>query len=474
MFSDAWTRTAYSVDASHYEITPLAVVHPADQEDVQNICRVCSAENQTIVARGAGTGLLGQALSDGIVLDFTKHMNQLLEIEEDYVVVQPGIVKGVLDRELRKRGKWLPADPASSNYCTLGGMIANNSSGIHCLGYGDTVDFFEGARFVFSDGSAGYASSSDCDDRTGRLQGIVEPAIAHIQRTFPKVRKNSCGYRLDSVMRHGKFQPHKILAASECTLAIVTQAKFRIMDLPEHRSLGVAGFSDLGAAIASVPALLKLEPVALEMMDHTVVSISKNGSANGCLLFIEFAGAMQWVDRQLRACLQIVGQIGSTVEYASDSQSLDRIWGARRGALNNIMKLTVGSRKPIGLIEDTVVPVDMLGTHVEGILHEYKKKNLDYVMYGHAGDGNIHTRPLVDLDSEPQAGLVEGLAANVFRRVVASGGTITGEHGDGLARTPYIEMLYGPETLRIFKEVKELFDPQFLLNPGKKLSVRVQ
>ena len=472
VFDDSWNRLVYSVDSSHYQIMPEMVVFPTDEEDVAKVCRYCSSKQLPIGARGSGTGLLGQSLTDGAVLDFTKHMNRIVEIEQDYVIVQPGVVKAVLDRELKKKGKFLPPDPASSNYCSVGGMVANNSSGIHCLGYGNTIDFLLGVSVVYADGSKGYAEEGRFDKKFAMLRDLLFPMLDIIHRRFPTVNKNSCGYRLDSVVQEDKFLPHKILAASEGSLGLLTEAKFRILDLPEHRCLLVLGFSDLLAAVSAAPVILKFSPVALEMIDHTVVSSDRPGSGYGCILLVEFAGNRTLADRQLESCAHEMKSRCSVTEYASDESSLKRIWGARKGALNSIMKLTVGSRKPFGLIEDTVVQPEDLPDHVGALLKEYSRNKLEYVMYGHVGDGNLHTRPMVDLQSDAQMKMIEGIATRVFKRVVRRGGTITGEHGDGISRLPYIPMVYGRPIMKLFEQVKETFDPKYVLNPGKKIISR--
>lgn len=474
VFSDDWTRSAYSVDASHFEVVPEAVVFPSDADDIRNICGYAYDRGIPIGTRGAGTGLLGQSLCDGIVMDFTKHMNKLMEIGDDYVVSQPGMVKAVLDMELKKKGKFLPPDPASSNFCTIGGMVANNSSGIHCLGYGNTVDFLEGVQFVYPDGGLGHADDKCCDEKTGRLEDILVPHHQVIQSSYPKVSKNSCGYRLDSVVQEGRFRPQKVFAASEGTLGIMTEARLRILDIPEHRCMIVGGFSDVAKAIAKVPSLLTLHPSALEMMDHSVVAPGIKSADGGCLLFIEFDGTKSVAERMLSKCRGLIGDSALVLEYASDEASLARIWAARKGALNNIMKLTVGSRKPVGLIEDTVVSPDNLLGHVTDLVSDYNEMGLDYVLYGHAGDGNIHTRPVIDLESAGQIRMMQALASRVFQRVVERGGTITGEHGDGIGRMQYLELVYSRKIRELFREIKELFDPKYLLNPGKKVPQKVR
>ncbi|HXG07992.1 MAG TPA: FAD-linked oxidase C-terminal domain-containing protein, partial [Nitrososphaera sp.] len=344
-----------------------------------------------------------------------------------------------------------------------------------------TIDFLEELDIVYPDGNIGFASADRFDDRLERLCKLLQPYSDAIRKGYPKVSKNSCGYRLDAVITGNKFQPHKVFAASEGTLGIVTSAKMRILDIPEHRSILVLAFKNLVDAVSAVPAILKkFSPAALEMLDHTVVShggkMHNNYSGAGCLLFVEFArtdSSSRNVDEdQMSHCRQELAGRCSVVEYASDEESITRIWSARKAALNNVMKITVGSRKPMGLIEDTVVDPVFLPDHVTEILRAYKENNLDYVVYGHVGDGNLHTRPIIDFSSKSQIEMMERIAADVFTRVIKVGGTITGEHGDGIARVKYIEMVYGRELCCLFADVKRLFDPNFTINPGKKVLVR--
>jgi FAD/FMN-containing dehydrogenase len=234
----------------------------------------------------------------------------------------------------------------------------------------------------------------------------------------------------------------------------------------------VLAFESVVDAASAVPAILRFSPAAVEVMDHSVMSGGRDTLNAGCLLFIEFSGAGFTVERQSAGCREKLRGVCSVIEDASDKASLDRIWGARKAALNNIMKLTVASRKPIGLIEDTVVHPENLSSHINEILNQYGLKKFDYAIYGHAGDGNIHTRPLVDLESAPELQAMNEIAESVFRRVIQSGGSITGEHGDGIARLPYVEMLYGKSVMALFRNVKEIFDPLYILNPNKKVPVR--
>jgi FAD/FMN-containing dehydrogenase len=489
ILSDSWSREVYSVDASNYAIRPSMIVCPQNEYDIQEVCRYCFSKNVSITARGAGTGLLGQSLSDSIIIDCTRHMNSITEIGDDYVIIQPGVVKGILDKELKKKGKFLPPDPASSNYCTIGGMIANNSSGAHCLGYGNTIDFLQEIHVVYSDGSSGLLGSKRRtstgefgNDVNGKLMKSLLGLLSHhfeaIKKQYPRVTKNSCGYRLDAVINDQYFSPQKIFAASEGTLGIVTSAKMRIIDIPLYRHLLVLGFENLLSAVYVVPLILQFFPIALEMLDHSVFccggstqQLGDNAvTGSGCLLFVEFAGDnVTNVERRVNSCMDKLSYRCHVIENATDEQSLLRIWWARKSALNQAMKLTVGSRKPIGLIEDTVVSPYSLYDYAQYLQQMYVHCKLDYVIYGHVGDGNLHTRPLIDISSPSEIELIENLAGKVFNKVIKSGGTITGEHGDGLARAKYIEYMYTSEIYSLFKEVKKLFDPKSIMNPGKKV-----
>ena len=267
---DDWTRDIYSVDASHYRTRPLAVCYPSDEHYVQRICTFANHHSIPITCRGAGTGLLGQSLSSGIILDFTKKMNKILEFEEDHVVVQPGVVKTVLDTELSKRDKFIPPDPASSNYCTIGGMICNNSSGPHGLGYGSIINYVQGVSVVYGNGTLGFADQMNYDDNIDKMLRYVMSLDDDIKKYYPNVSKNSSGYRLDAVFETNKnhLQPQKVFLASEGTLGIITDARISILDIPEKKSLIVLKFANIFDAARAVPQILEYEPVAIEILDR--------------------------------------------------------------------------------------------------------------------------------------------------------------------------------------------------------------
>jgi glycolate oxidase len=411
-------------------------------------------------------------LSSGIVLDFTANMNKVIEIGDDYVTVQPGIIKGILDNELVKKRKFFPPNPASGNFCTIGGMVANNSSGPHSLRYGSTIDHIQEISAVYADGTGGLIGPAvKHDERISKMLSVLSPNIGLISRNYPRVSKNSCGYRLDAVLSANGFFPQKVFAASEGTLGIITSIKLRIFDVPLYQNLLVVGFQNLQLALQLVPSILKFSPTALEMLDSSVIYGGREGFNNsGCLLFIEFSGddAVE-VETKLSKCKSIVECNGQVLHSAFDLISIRRIFESRKNALNSIMKFTVGSRKPVGLIEDTVVRPDFLFEYSLFLKRLYSANKLGYVMYGHVGNGNLHTRPIIDTEQNAEINLLEDLAKQVFQKVIRHGGTISGEHGDGLARSRYIRQVYGVKLYSLFKQLKQIFDPHLIMNPGKKV-----
>jgi glycolate oxidase len=470
---DAWSRKIYSVDASNFQIEPIVINYPQNEFDVQHICEYASTRNIPLVCRGGGTGLLGQCLSNGIVLDFVRNMNKILEIGENYVVVEPGITKYVLDLELRKHGKFIPPNPASSNYCTIGGMIANNSSGPYTLGYGSMISYVSGVDTVYSGGVFGYAYDNGKFDTTvKKMTDILVPKLGLIKRIYPKVNKNSCGYRLDSIFDEERFHPQRIFLASEGTLGIVTKAKLLTLNIPEFRHLCLLSFPDVEEAARSIPLILKHKPVAVELLDgYSNVKVKPDDNLRkNCTLLVEFHGEIiTQLEKGAKNFEIEVSQFAQVLESTTDPASIEKIWHQRKNALNSVLKMTVGSRSSLGIIEDTIVDPSLLAQFVVFLTNLYKKYKVDYVIYGHAGDGNLHTRPIIETGQDFHESLIEEMASNVFKYIISHGGSISAEHGDGLARVKYIPKMYGVDIYRIFVRIKEIFDEKNIMNPGKKV-----
>lgn len=477
---DSWTKSYYSVDSSHHQIYPQLICFPKDEDDVKRSLVYAKNHNLSITCRGAGTGLLGQCLSDGLIIDFTKFMNKIITIDtqSNTVIIQPGIVKGVVDKELKKYNKFLPPDPASSNYCTIGGMVSNNSSGAHSLGYGSMIDYMDSVDFIYSDGIEGFAKNKVCDDR---LKSILLPLISSYEKIvpyYPNVTKNSCGYRIDSIFKT-EFRPQNIFASSEGTLGIFKSLGFKIVDIPLFRSLFLVHFSDILIASKYAKKLLSTKPVAMELLDSSVmdsyIKSTTTFDKNGCLVFVEyFYQSKDKINFISKSLAKKVIPDGKILEHAHDAVSIESLWNSRKNALNMAIKNTVGKRKPLSMIEDITVSVDYLHDYLIYLLMLYREYELHYVIYGHLGNGNLHTRPIIDSNSNnisysKEKLILEKIIASLFVKVHDLRGTITGEHGDGISRSPFIMNMYGNFVYGYFKYLKRSFDPLNILNRGKKI-----
>ena len=495
---DEWQRCMYASDASAYEILPKCVVLPKSADDVIKVVKFASDNSVPVIARGGGSGLAGQAVGDGIIIDFTKYMNKIIEIndKENYVVVEPGIYKGILDRELKKYDKFLPPDPSSANYCALGGMIATNASGAHTVKYGSTIDYVLSLDVVLSNGDLIHTkpvtigsdewnsiiSNNSIEGRLYRaLRDILYPNKQLIEGGFPKVRKNSCGYRLDRVLKDDTLDLSKLFVASEGTLGIVVRAKFRIMDLPKHKALIFSGFDSTLEASRSIPRILEMKPSALELIDRTVIQLARTASeafaskvpiGTNCLLFVEFDGDdMEQIKNSIESLMNILTQINATLIAKSfDANEIGKLWEIRKNALAYTMKIRSNNKKPVAFMEDPVVAVDKLGFLVDTLQQVYNKHGLSYVIYGHAGDGNLHARPLLDVGKSEDVRIMKDVTNDLLAAITSVHGSVSAEHGDGLARSEFIKDVYGNEIYQLFVKVKELFDPNNIMNPNKKVS----
>jgi glycolate oxidase len=475
LYEDRWTRLVNSVDASHFQIKPLMVAVPEDEMDVSNLCRYAYRKEIPISPRGAGTGLLGQSLTNGIVVDISKRLDKIVELEENFVVVEPGVIKAGLDKELKKRGKFLPPDPSSSNFCTLGGMIANNSSGAHTLAYGSTLDYVEELDVVYPDGAPGKVGGSHpLDDRCKSLLQIILPNLGPIAVSYPDTSKNSCGYRLDALVRNGSYFPQRVFVASEGTLGIITKAKLRVINIPAFRVLLIFEFGDLNSLLKSIPRILAFNPSAVELLAYGRLRSEHchtNEAGLTCFptLYVEFSGeSLTKLEEVASRCRSSLQELSMSYRMLSDEASTNTAWNERKNSLNHVLRMTEGSRKPIGIIEDTIVDPSLLDRYIPFIQRIYDSYKLDYVMYGHAGNGNFHTRPIIDTQLPLAFEVIEDIAQKVFSRVKELRGSISAEHGDGLARSRYIKDMYGSDVHFLFIRTKEIFDRKNIMNPGKK------
>ena len=480
-FFDTETRNRYSTAASWYKIQPIGVVFPRHTADVQAITRFCNENEIPIIPRGAGTGLAGQAVGMGIVLDFTQHMNTVLQVSEDTVEVQPGVILNQLNDRLVTSGKFFPVDPASGSLCTIGGMISTNAAGAHGLKYGATKDHIEHLSLVLSSGDAVAIGASRVSQPAlsvieDNMRALLLPNKQLIDERFPKVAKNSSGYNLKETIGNNGIDLRKLLAGSEGTLALVTGATLKLSQLPSHRIGALAYFPDYESTVEATLQALEFQPTAIEILDRTYFShgAGKNFETKNLLrqdaqtmLYFEFEGedkqALPTTIEKLRKQLEALRPLGFVVLHSENDR--EAFWNMREEISKQINFSDIFGKA--SFIEDVTVPIKHLPAYFRGLRTVLSRYNIRYSAYGHAGAGNIHCATFVDLSNPEHYRAVDLIASEVTDLAISLGGTLSGEHGDGYVRTPFLERQYGPEIYRLFEEVKRIFDPKHILNPGK-------
>jgi len=455
---DKYSRDFYSVDASSYLVKPLVVVFPRNENEIIKILRFASKKNIPVTPRGAGTGLVGSALGSGIILDL-KNFDKI-RIYPNYVQADSGVFRGILDEKLEKDGKFFGPDPSVGPYCTIGGMIATNASGSHSLKYGSVIDNLIGVRIITSSGKAiNLPSKSQFGNK------ILKMINRNIQKKFPHVSKNSCGYRLDKITKKTDLQ--KIIAGSEGTLGIIISAKIKILPLPKKKILIILSYRNLKHAAIDSAKIVKLAPSALELIDKNIIEHIKFDfpAETGCLLFVEFDSNIE----KSRANLGKMVTDARIIKTLTNKDEVKKWWGIRNSALGFALRSVMPNQSLPTLIEDATVSVEKLVLLVDIIKKISKKYKLDIVTYGHAGNGNLHIRPVIRNKNKK---LMKKLATEFFSKVIEIGGSITGEHGDGLARSEFVKLQYGNYVYSVFKKIKQEFDPKNILNPDKIITTK--
>ncbi len=446
--SDEYIRSFYSVDASSYTVKPQVVAFPRNESDVIKIIKFAKRYHIPVTPRGAGTGLVGSALGRGIILDM-KNFDKI-KLGASHVEVGSGVFKGRLDKILKKQDRIIGPDPSIGPFCTIGGMIGTNASGIHSLKYGSVIDNIIQVKMIDSFGKV--------IKFPGRYDDIIKKTQSR-NNTFPKVSKNSCGYRIDKVFSEKDL--HKLIAGSEGTLGIITSAKLATYPSPKNVLLYVIHYKTLSDAARDVPKILELKPSAVELVDKNITKhIKMKIPSTGCLLFVELDNI-----KDRKQIYKITS--GKIIKTESSTVKIKKLWSFRNSALAySLQSITKNETMPT-LIEDAVVPVKRLPLLLKILDMICKKYSLRVIVYGHAGNGNLHIRPIL---KQKDLGLIKAIAIEFFTAVISIGGSITGEHGDGLARSEFVKLQYDAKTYSIFRDIKKQFDPENILNPGKIIS----
>jgi FAD/FMN-containing dehydrogenase/Fe-S oxidoreductase len=489
--SDRLSRAIYATDASFYQIVPDAVVLPKTAADVAAAVRACAKHGVLLTARGAGTGLTGGAVNRGLILDCSRYLNRIVEVDPErrWARVQPGVVLDEFNAELKRFGLQFAPDVATSSRATLGGMIANNSCGARSILYGRTVDHVLSIDVVLSDGSTHTwgrdAPPSDnplaarCEEV---LRAVARDCADEIAARFPKVLRSNGGYGLDRlVVRGGRANPEAVVCGSEGTLGVVVGAELNLTPLPKCKGLVVAHFDELLPALAAVPTILEHQPAAVELVDQLILDTARTNPtlARRCgflvgdprmILIIElYDDDAAVLERRLRGVAdELRGRrMGRAWPVLTGAAPQADVWLVRKSGLGLLLSKP-GDLQPNAFVEDTAVDPSRLGEFIERfgkLLAEEGVEETGY--YAHASVGCLHVRPVLNLKRRDDVERMRRIADRVSSLVLEFGGTMTGEHGDGIIRSCWLEKMYGPRIVEAFRKIKSAFDPRGILNPGK-------
>ena len=464
--SDATARALTTMDASNYRRVPQAVVAPRDADDVAETLRVCREHATPVVPRGAGTSIAGQATGTGVVLDFTRHMRRILELDPGSrtAVVQPGVILDDLRAAAAPHGLTFGPDPSTHSRCTLGGMIGNNSCGSHSVAWGTTADNLRSLRVVRYGGGEALHVGRGLPDAPPGLDGFAAGHLALLRTGFPELPRRISGYALDALLPENGPDHARALCGSEGTLAVVTEATVRLVETPAARALAVLGYADETAAAEAAPGLLPYGPLTVEGMAADLVRGPAGLPRGAAWLFVETGGATpaQARDRANRI-LRAADALDGTV--VTDPAGMRTLWRIREDAAGTATRMPDGTEAWPGW-EDCAVPPARLGPYLRDFRALLTAHGLHGTPYGHFGDGCIHVRIDFDLLTEQGVARFRRFSEEQAGLVVAHGGSLSGEHGDGQARAELLPRMYGDEMVGLFTRFKDLWDPDGGLNPG--------
>lgn len=462
---DVTSRALTTMDASNYRRVPLGVVAPHDADDVAAVLEVCRDHMVPVVARGGGTSIAGQATGTGIVLDFTRHMNGLVSLDPDTrtAVVQPGLVLDRLQEAAAPHGLRFGPDPSTHSRCTLGGMIGNNSCGSHSVAWGTTADSVRELDVVSGRGER-LRLGQDWDGAPQGLREVVDGELARLRTGFPELPRRISGYALDALLPENGADVARSFCGSEGTLGIVTEAVVRLVEAPRARALAVLGYGDEGAAAEAAAGLLPYGPLTVEGMAADLVPSAHVLPRGGAWLFVETGGESEAEARaRAEAIVRAADVVGSTI--VTDPGGQRALWRIREDASGTATRMPDGSEAWPGW-EDCAVPPQRLGAYLRDFRALLTAHGLRGTPYGHFGDGCIHVRIDFDLLTEPGVAAFRRFSEELAEVVVAHGGSLSGEHGDGQARAELLPKMYGHDMVRLFERAKGVWDPDDLLNPG--------
>jgi len=518
---DTYTRELYATDASAYEQLPIGVVSPVSTADVATVMRYCADNGIPVLPRGGGTSLAGQAVNEAVVLDFKRHMNEFVSFDaaDETARAQPGITIARLNDRLSGHGLKFAPDPAWGDKSVLGGAIGNNTTGAHSLKYGKTDAYIEECEVVLADGTVttfGWVDVEDLHDRADRVAEMDDPDLEdrvyakvsrilreetdEIEARYPDLKRNVSGYNLDHLLEnareHDAVNLGRLLAGSEGTLAIVTEAEVSLEPIPNSKAVVMLTYDGVIPAMRDVAPILEHDPSAVEVMDDVLLDLARDTTEFADLvatlpegtdstLLVEFyADSMDEARQKIADLLadRLPGYEAAVEpsddhrETGVDTQAIDaleaydpdrqaKFWKMRKSGLPILLSRT-GDDKHWPFVEDTAVPPEHLPEYVADLQELFDSHDTFAAYYAHAGPGVLHIRPLLNLKEAEGIETMEAISEAVTDRVIEYGGSVSGEHGDGRARTKYNRKLYGEDLWQTFRDLKTTFDPDWLLNPG--------
>lgn len=501
--NDDASRVLYSTDASIYRIEPLGVVIPRTQDDLQAAVELAAKCRLPILPRGSGSSLAGQAIGEALIIDCSRWLDNLVEInpEARTATAEPGLILSSLNRAAAQHGLQYGPDPASAERATMGGVIANNATGAHSILYGMTADHVRAADVIMADGSLAVLGAESVDRRASGQQDSrftafrsealkIRQEYAHlIKEHYPRAWRNSAGYRLNYLLpwsatrpvqwpeedypslRHGTVNLAKLLAGSEGTLAIIRRATVNLVGKPAYTVLGILAYESPAAACDAVPEILEHAPSAVELIPRMIFELARTvpgyasqmGWVRGdpaAVLVVEFSGGSR------PPLIEAAKRLGRGVVLAVSPEEQVQVWNVRKGGLG-ILDARPQAARPTAFVEDCAIPVERLGDFVREMETILRDHHTDGGIYAHASAGCLHIRPILNLKSAEGVLSLRSIAERVLALTLRLGGAMASEHGDGLVRGQWLEATYGPELIAAMRALKRAADPDGLLNPGK-------
>ena len=505
ILADAFSRGRYATDASHYQMVPRAVAIPRTTAEARNAVAIAMDEGVPVTARGGGTSQCGQTINSGLIVDCSRHLTRILELDvaSRRCVVEPGIVLDELNRQLKPHGLWFPVDVSTSSRATLGGMTGNNSCGGRSLRYGTTRDNTIAVEAVLADGRAARFGEvrADLSDVAadhplrGLFSGLADIGrreADEVERRVPKVQRRVGGYNIDALVPgsapDARINLSHLLVGSEGTLAFTTAIELKLWPVMGRRGVGVCHYGSFFRAMDAAQHIVKLQPIAVELVDATMIGLARKiamfeptlktavRGEPAALLLVEFAEDEAENRARLARLGELMGDLGFAWDKGGDSfggvvEVLDPalqqgLTDLRTSGLNIMMSMKE-ARKPVSFVEDCAVPLPHLAEYTRRLTEIFERHGTRGTWYAHASVGCLHVRPVLNLRLDKDAKAMRAIAEEAFAMVREYKGSHSGEHGDGLVRSEFHEAMFGARLARTFEEVKDNFDPKGLMNPGK-------